>query len=206
MAEPPLFVQRCAVRASAGRTVRPAEPSFRQGEYKVGSARSGVVGRAKRAAVSAWRDVPTGHAAARTRRAPCMRNAHVTIQPTPGQPSARLPWSMEAGSERSPAYLPAWLSLAHGEVRDRRGVSVPPAPARARRRGSRTDVDVAIGEAPRRRALGRVPAEGWAFRLSRGERVTRTVAPVRAVAAISRSTCAQDRPAAFRGRRTRRRT
>jgi hypothetical protein len=52
-------------------------PSFRQGEYKVGSARSGVAGRAKRAAVSAWRDATTGRAAARTTRALCMRETRL---------------------------------------------------------------------------------------------------------------------------------
>jgi hypothetical protein len=48
--------------------------------------------------------------------------------------------------------------------------------------------------------------KGWAFRLSRDERVTRTVARVRAVAAISRSTYSRVPADGLRGGRTRRRT
>jgi hypothetical protein len=187
--------RRIVERLRRGRGPKPSarsvkagrSPSFRQGEFKVGPARCQL--RAGRS-VLRFRHGGTprpGVRPARPTQAPCMRDAHVTIQPTPDQPSERRPWSMAAGRGRSPAYLPAWLSLAHGDVRGRRSVPVPRAPARAWRRGSRTDVGVAVGEAPRRGTLGRVPAEGWAFRLSRGERVTRTVARVRAIAAMSRS-------------------
>jgi hypothetical protein len=111
--------------------------------------------------------------------------------------SERRPRTTETGVERSAAYSPAWRSLVHGEARGRRLRSVP----RSVAQGSRSDVGVAVHEAQRRSAMGRVPAEDWAFRLSRGERLARTVARVRVVAAISRSRYSRVPAGGLRGAR-----